>query len=319
MNEKTQQAERQKSDPVKSRTLFVISTVVIVGLAAYNIWLMRPLRLAGQEVKDLKTVVGEGADLIQQVPKLLSQVEERISDLKAESKPILSRLQHARELDDLQGIVGEKIVSFYSYRKGGQKIYFYVPAGGHRLNYSQHVVEGVNSVQLGSGEFDRRNANMKTIDLKPETRYEIRLSELSDEAGPSFRLIGPAGTVAKKSLGFRPQPKRVRIRAEQTCFPSQLSREATFDHARSYATAIDEVVKNGSPRLPVEIAVVRYEYPEQRAIARFFIDSDAKANVPVEALLDLMYLQDPDALATRLEQFDRYDGSGRYYFRREAN
>jgi len=145
------------------------------------------------------------------------------------------------------------------------------------------------------------------------------LSELSDEAGPSFRLIGPAGTVAKKSLGFRPQPKRVRIRAEQTCFPSQLSREATFDHARSYATAIDEVVKNGSPRLPVEIAVVRYEYPEQRAIARFFIDSDAKANVPVEALLDLMYWQDPDALATRLEQFDRYDGSGRYYFRREAN
>jgi len=110
MNERTQQAERRKPDPVKSRTLFVISTVVIVGLAAYNIWLMRPLRLAGQEVKDLKTVVGEGADLIQQVPKLLSQVEERISDLKAESKPILSRLQHARELDDLQGIVGEKIV-----------------------------------------------------------------------------------------------------------------------------------------------------------------------------------------------------------------
>ena len=314
MNDKTQHVEQRKPEVVKSRALLVISILVIVALAAYNVWLMRPLRVAVQEVKDLKAVLNAQTDLLGQVPELLSHFKERVSDLKAESKPIMSRLEHARELDDLRGIAGEKIVSFSRYEKDGQKFYFYVPAGNHRLAYCQHVLEGTNSVRLGNGELDRRNVELEMINLKSETRYEIRFSKPSDAGKPSFHLIGPAGTIAKESLEFPAQPKKIRVRAKQRCFPNQLSNRITFDHSRGYPAAINEVIENRSPRIPVEIAVVRCEYPDQRAVARFFVDSDARVNVPAEALLHLMYLQDPGELSTRLESFEQYDGSGRYYF-----
>ena len=314
MKEKTQHVEQRKTGVLKSRALLVISTLVIVALAVYNVWLMRPLRVAVQEVKDLKAVLNAQTDLLGQVPELLSHFKERVSDLKAESKPIMSRLEHARELDDLRGITGAKIVSFSRYQKGSQKVHFYVPAGKHRLAYCQHVMEGTNSVRLGNDEFDRRNAKLETINLMAETSYEIRLSEPSDTENPSFVLIGPSGTVAKRSLEFPAQPKTIRVLAKQRCFPNQLSNRITFDHSRGYPAAINEVIENGSPRIPVEIAVVRYKYPDQRAVVRFFVDSDAKVNVPVEAFLHLMYLQDTAELSTRLESFEKYDGSGRYYF-----
>ena len=89
MKEKTQHVEQRKTGVLKSRALLVISTLVIVALAVYNVWLMRPLRVAVQEVNDLKTALSEQTDLIGQVPDLLSQFKERVSDLKAESKPCL--------------------------------------------------------------------------------------------------------------------------------------------------------------------------------------------------------------------------------------
>ena len=314
MKEKAQQVEQRKPKAVKSRAPLVISILVIVALAAYNVWLMRPLKVAVQEVEHLKTVLSAQTDSIQQVPDLLSQFQQRISDLKAESRPIRSRLKHTQELDDTRGITGEKIVSFSGYRKGIERVFFYVPAGNHRLAYCQHVVAGTNFVPLGTGEFDRRSAELKMINLKSETRYEIRLSKPSDAGKPSFHLIGPAGTVAKKSLEVPTRPEKIGVRADQRCFPKQLSDRITFDHSRGYHSAINEVVENGSPRIPVEIAVVRYKYPDQRAVVRFFVDSDARVNLPVEALLDLMHMQDPAALSKRLESFEKYDGSGRYYF-----
>ena len=306
---------------MKGKVMWSVAIVACVVLAIANFRLSTVRSKVKQELQTLEQQHEQCLANISELSELQLKAKQRQSDLKEESTYIYSILAKAKGLSDLQGLTGNQIVAkAVRHRANDYSVFFYVPAGTHRLAYFQS--------ETSPEQTDRRTAKMETIELEGKSSYQIRLATGSGSASVEgseneiqFTLFGPKGKVTESSLAFSHRASGIGATSEVRCYPSQLSRYLTFHHQIGYDGAIGDLLKEGRPRLPVEIAVATILSDDNReSFLRFFIESDANVNLPADAVATwLPYLDAGNKSSFPLilnEVFEPYDGTGRYNFKR---
>lgn len=302
---------------------WTVAILACVVLAIVNVRLTNRRVEVQDEFVTLKERQEQCLSKIVELPKWKQKAKERKTELKGETRYVFSTMRKAKSLSDVKGMTGNEIVATAIRHKANDfSIFVYVPPGTHRLAYYQS--------DTPPEQGDRRKAKVESIDLEGESTYQIRLvAKRSDPAteGDStfetqFIFTGPDGEIASSKIVLS-DTLGVSASSGVRCYPSQLSRIRTFHHLIGYDGAIREILKNGQPRLPVEIAVAGIGTGENKeTYLRFFVESDAQANLPADAIADWLSCfyttENKGSLPTILDEvFEPYDGTGRYYFKSE--
>ena len=297
------------------KPLWITVFAAVIVLAIVNARLAMELSSTQNERDSLIRLRQEKHLLIAALDPQRKKAVLRHKAIALESEPIFSRLEQARELEDV-GLAGDEIVSTTVFnRKNGYRIYFYVPSGDHKLAFYQH--------DTSPNGFDRTKADLETIDLKPNATYEIRFtpivrSRASNES--SLTLSDSNGKVATESFTFADDTSTLRVNSKVRCYPSQLSDMKTHGHKIGFDGSIGELMNTGQPRLPVEIAVASFTLKDKsKSLVRFFIQSDAPANIPADTVATWWHLLAENGSTSITETISKtfrpYDGSGRYIFK----
>jgi len=234
---------------MKEKVMWSLATVACVVLIIANARLSKERLKVKHEFQELQQQHEQCRAKIAELPEWQLEAKERQSDLKEESTYIYSILKKAKGLSDLEGLTGNQIVAkAVRHRANDYSIFFYVPAGTHKLAYFQS--------ETPPEQTDRRTAKMETIKLEGKSSYQIRLATGSDPASVEgseseiqFTLIGPKGKVTESSFAFSHRASGISATSEVRCYPSQLSQHLTFHHLIGYDGAIGDLLKEGRPRL----------------------------------------------------------------------